>query len=70
MMKTPFVNQDLSIVIGWGNRMNFMSLSEELTYKIHAEIIDVPGGIEDNGNFHGLDIYTANSIIRPPFDKQ
>jgi hypothetical protein len=44
----------VSIVVSWGNGVDFMSLGLKGADKIHPEIVNIPGGVEHNGDFHEL----------------
>ena len=52
MMDTARLDQKMSIIINGGDGVYVMTFSLKLPDKIHPEIKDVPGRVEDDRNFH------------------
>ena len=61
---TSHFGEKMGIIIFRGNGVYLMTLRKQRFNKIEPEIVDVPGGIEYNGDFHrGLRSGTEFSMV-------
>jgi hypothetical protein len=67
-MDTTRFYQMMCIVINRRDRMNFIPLIEEGFHKIHPEIVDIPGSVEDDSDSHLGSVYENNQFLTS--DKQ
>jgi hypothetical protein len=54
MMDGAGLGKEVRIVVMRSNGVDFMSLSLQGADKIHPEIVNIPGGVKHNGDFHEL----------------
>jgi hypothetical protein len=57
MMDASGGPQEVRVLVFRGNRVDFETLVDQPLDEIDPEIVDVPGGVENNRNFHQANFF-------------
>ena len=67
-MYTTRFNQIIAVIIYRRDGVNFVSLVEKGFYKAHPEIVNIPGSVEHDSDFHELIAKTLLLLKSGGFD--